>query len=262
MKRWTVIFAFVAGCANPPPNPNPPTAPDTNDPAYTITGLDGWYVIGDAVTAGHDELKLVVDAPNGTDFIDAYVADMPPIRLDATSDGYTLQTSIADVPVGAYEVLLTANGSDTAFARLTWNRSAPYYVLISTDYDFSDPGAVSTEFMDKMHAAHPELRITHFWAPYTYTDPAVNTARRAVLTTWLQTEHDTYGDELGLHIHPYCNFVEDAGVTCVTDQSTVYPAGDTSGYTIKLSAYGRATMGTLLDHARALFEAARARPSR
>jgi hypothetical protein len=62
-----------------------------------------------------------------------------------------------------------------------------------------------------------------------------------------------YTDEIGLHIHPYCNFVESAGLTCITDQSTVY-ATDTTGYTIKLSAYTREQMGTLLDHANALFE--------
>ena len=72
------------------------------------------------------------------------------------------------------------------------------------------------------------------------------------LVAWLVKMRDMYKDEVGLHIHPYCNFVESAGLPCVTDQSTVY-AEDLTGYTIKLSAYSRADMGTLLDHANALF---------
>jgi hypothetical protein len=43
-------------------------------------------------------------------------------------------------------------------------------------------------------------------------------------------------------------------VTCITDQSTVY-ASDTTGYTIKLSAYERGPMGTLLQHAATIFNA-------
>jgi hypothetical protein len=78
--------------------------------------------------------------------------------------------------------------------------------------------------------------ITHFWAPYTYTDPAVTPERRDVLDTWIKKQHDEEHDEIALHIHPWCNFVEAAGLTCITDQSTVY-ATDTSGYTIKLAAY-------------------------
>jgi hypothetical protein len=152
-------------------------------------------------------------------------------------------------------VLFSANNSTTAFASVTFNRSAPYYVLVSTDYDYSDPAQGSQDFMDTLHASHPGLKITHFWAPYTYTDPTVTEARRAALTTWILGLRDTYQDEIGLHIHPYCNFVTDAGVTCVTDNSTVYPAGDTSGYTIKLDSYDRPTLSVLLQHARDIFTA-------
>jgi len=107
--------------------------------------------------------------------------------------------------------------------------------------------------MDAMHVNHPEMRITHFWAPYTYTDPAVTAARRDELTAWIVHQRDTFGDEIGLHIHPYCHFVVDAGLACITDQSTVYPDGDPTGYTIKVGAYGRDNFGILLEHAAALF---------
>ena len=255
MKRWMLLLACLFGCSDPAPNPAKPSAPDANDPAFTVNGLSGWYVIGNAATPGQDELKIVVTAPGGTQFVDAYVGDLPVVRMDKQSDGFGLDVSIADVSAGTYDILFSANGSTTAFAKATWNRSAPYYLMISTDYDFSDPGDISTKFMDTLHMAHPELVITHFWAPYTYTDPAVTEDRRAALTTWLVNERDSYGDEIGLHIHPYCSFVTDAGLTCITDQSTVYPAGDTSGYTIRFNAYDRPSANTLFQHARDLFAA-------
>jgi len=106
---------------------------------------------------------------------------------------------------------------------------------------------------DCLHRDHPGMRITHFWAPYTYTDPMVTDERRAELDTWILQQRDTFNDEIGLHIHPYCNFVTDAGLTCITDQSDVYPAGDTSGYTIMVGAYGHDQFSTLLQHAKSIF---------
>jgi hypothetical protein len=149
--------------------------------------------------------------------------------------------------------LLAANGSTTAFAKLPLYRSAPYYVLVTTDWDFSDPGDPANRYQDQLHRDHPGLRITHFVGPYTFTDPAVSAERQQELVAWVTAQRDTFHDEIGLHIHPYCNFVERAGLPCVTDQSTVYPGGDATGYTVKLGAYGRDQMGALLDHASELF---------
>lgn len=256
MKRWTLILALgVIGCGDPDPNKTKPAAPEANNPAFAATSLDAWYLIGDAATPGHDEMAFSITAPSGTSYVDAYIADLAPVRMTKQGDGFALDASIKEVPAGTYDVLFSANGSATAFAKFAWNRSAPYYVLVSTDYDFSEMGDNSITFMNNLHAAHKDLRITHFWAPYTYTDPAVSEARRTVMTSWLQTQHDTFNDEVALHIHPYCNFVTDAGLTCITDQSSVYPSGDPTGYTIKVAAYDRSSVGVLFDHARALFAA-------
>ena len=126
--------------------------------------------------------------------------------------------------------------------------------MVSTDWDFSDPGQASQNYTDRMHTGHPGMTITQFVGPYTFTDPAVTATRATALATWVIANRDDYGDEIGLHIHPYCNFVTHAGLTCITDQSTVY-ATDTTGYTIKVGAYGRADFGTLLTHAKDLFVA-------
>jgi hypothetical protein len=259
MRARTIAFVtsvVLSACGDPDPDPTPPTAPADNDPAYVITGAQPWWIVANAATPTTDDLMtVIVDPPGGTDYIDVWVGDLPVVRLDDAGDGKLgAQILVTDLPLGDHDILLAANGSRTAFAKLPLHRTAPYYVLVTTDWDFSDPSDRANTYQDAMHTTHPELRITHFVGPYTFTDPVVTAARQQQLVTWLLDKRDHFHDEIGLHIHPWCNFVVSAGVPCVTDQSTTMPAGDTTGYTIKLGAYGRTNMGILLDHAKTLFE--------
>ena len=249
MRTWILGAICFAGCVQHKDIPNPPA---TNDPAFTSQGLKAWYLVGDGARPGDDQLTFSITAPSGAGTVDAYIPGMAPVRMTKQDGRFAMDISIANLAIGSYDILFARDGSDDAFAKFTLNRSAAYYVLVSTDYDFSDPGNGSLMYMDKLHADHAGMIITHFWAPYTYTDPAVTAPRRDELDAWIKKQRDTFHDEIGLHIHPYCNFVVDAGVTCVTDQSTVY-SSDTSGYTIKLSAYGYDDMSTLLKHAAQIF---------
>lgn len=259
MRPWTLAVALASclvACNGdyPDPKPNPPNPPAENDPAFTTRGLKSWYLIGDGATPAQDQLTTIITAPAGTEFVDAYIPGMKPVRMSSQADGFSMDVSIADVEVGTHDILFSADGSDDAFAKFTIHRSAAYYVMVTTDFDFAEPGNNSLMFIERLHIDHPEMMMTHFWAPYTYTDPMVTPARRDQLDAWLEKQRDEQGDEIALHIHPYCHFVEAAGQTCITDQSTVYTGGDTSGYTIKLSAYSRPAMTALVAHANTIFE--------
>ncbi len=252
-----IVYALTAlalvGCGGfPPPDSTPPAAPAENDPAFAVFGA-GWHLVGNAATPSQDTMSLQVYFPEGTDFVDVWVAGLPVQRLTESAGTFVGDVDIAGLPIGSHDLLLAANGSDTAFAKLAVERSAPYYVLVTTDWDFADPGDMVIDYQNKLHVDHPEMRITHFVGPYTFTDPLVMAPRQQVLVDWLLEQRDGHRDEIGLHIHPYCNFVESAGLTCVTDQSTTM-ATDPSGYTIKVGAYNRQEFGTLLDHAAELFE--------
>ena len=231
-----------------------PSDPTSNDPAYAVAGVHGWYAIGNAGTAGDDTLRLSVTAPAGVETIAAWIDDRPGVLLARGADRFARDLDLADLGPGDHEVALAADGADVAFAVATFRRTHPLYVVIATDWDFADPSTGALNYQDTLHANHADLKLTHFVGPYTFTDPAVDEARRAELATWVQTQAATFGDEIGLHIHPYCSFVEAAGVTCITDQSTVY-ATDTSGYTINLSAYAEADVGKMLTKVDELFTA-------
>lgn len=255
-RRLAVALALaLAACGPPPPRVEEPAAPAQDDPRFTVTGLRAWYLVGDGATPGDDQLTVEVAAPAKVGFVDLWVAGKPGTRLARHGQTFSGTVSLADVPAGTWGLLLAADGATTAFAQATLRRSHPYYVLMSTDWDFAEPSQQVLDRQDRIHARHPHLRMTHFVGPYTFTDPAVTDARRGEISAWLLRQRDGFGDELGLHIHPYCTFVRSAGLTCITNQSVVYPGGDVSGYTINLSAYGETDVGTLLDHAATLFAA-------
>src|SRR5687767_3273235 len=98
--RWTFALAIAAfGCSGgyPDPKPNPPTPPTANDPAYTNRGLQTWYVVGDGAQDGENQMTFIITAPSGTDYVDAYIPGLPPQRMLDQSDGFALDTSIANV---------------------------------------------------------------------------------------------------------------------------------------------------------------------
>jgi hypothetical protein len=258
MRRLALIV-LVAACgssAPPPPAATPPAAPAQNDPAFAIAGVRAWYLIGNPLTPGDGTLTVDVSAPAGTAYVDAWVGPLAGVRLAAQDNGhFAAQIDLSALAPGGYDVLLAADSSDTAFAKLAITRSHPLYVLMTTDYDFSDPSDQAMTVMDSLHRLHPGLVITHFLSPYTFTDPAVTSDRAETIAAWWRNARDAYGDELGLHIHPYCNFVEAAGITCHTTPSVEFANGDTSGYTVELASYGHDDALTLLHEADTLLAA-------
>lgn len=255
----TLSLVGPVGCGDSGPSEpalTAPAAPADNDPSFVVGDLERWYLIGDAVTPGEDELRLSVEAPTGTEYVDVWLGDAPGLRLTKNGDIHTLVIDLSTVGAGDHRLILGADGRETGFASFVVSRSAPLYAILSTDWDFAEPSTQALNRQDLMHENHPELRITHFVGPYTFTDPTITTERRAELAAWLTTQRDSFDDEIGLHIHPYCNFVESAGLTCITDQSTVYADGDLTGYTIKCSAYTAEEFTTLAQHADELFMAA------
>lgn len=252
MKTWA-LAVLLLGCADEPSLPNAayPSAPTANDPSFQISGVKGWYLAGDALTPADPTVSISVTGDAST--VDAYLAYQTPVRLTASGGTFTGELPIIELPPGEHDILLVADGASTAFAKVTFRKTAALYVMVSTDWDFSDPGNPSCDFTNRLHEDH-HAPITQFVGPYTFTDPLVTPVRAKALAQFVIDNRDKYGDEIGLHIHPYCNFVTHSGLTCITDQSTVYASDDT-GYTIKVAAYGRKDFATLLHDAKSIFEA-------
>jgi hypothetical protein len=186
--------------------------------------------------------------------VDFWLDDEPGVRLVETDTDFREVLDISHLGPGEHRLLLAANGSDQAFAERRFRVSHPLYVVVTTDWDDADNSELSLTLQEELHEDHPQLLVTHFVGPYTFTDPALTPDRVSYLSDWVTGMRDTYGDEIGLHIHPYCNFVESAGLTCADAPSTVYST-DATGYTVMLGAYSQQDFEALLAHADSLFEA-------
>lgn len=250
-----LLGTALAGCADPGPSvgdaPLPPGKEDA--PGYSVTGGKAWYLVGNALTPGDDTLALSVNAPASAHVIDLFLDGQFVKRAQRTGGTFVFQTSLASLPVGEHQVLLAADGAHIAFAERRFQRSHPLYVAVSNDWDDPDHGDDKLERQERLHARHPQLVITHFVGPYTFTDPSVTPARRQLLVDWVTHLRDTQGDEIGLHVHPWCSFVRAAGVTCRTQPSFARSTGDATGYTVHLDAYTRPELDKLFAKANELF---------
>ncbi|MDC3955679.1 hypothetical protein [Polyangium jinanense] len=257
----TALSLLVAPACGPdaetPPTIAPvrPEPPAENDPAFTVTGVPRYVLAGDGLTVPTKAFQINVTAPKDIVDIDAWIdGAAEPVPLVFNGNQSEGEIGTLDLPIGNHSFMLSVRGSKDAFFRAEFVKGHALYMVISTDWDFSDVDDRVLDHHTELHTAHPELKITHLIGPYTFTDPAIPQQRRDDLVSWAQGMRSTYGDEIGLHIHPYCNFVEAAGVACKTSPSVADPAGDPTGYTVRLGAYSREEWKTLFGKANEIWE--------
>lgn len=252
-----LFVAALAACSDPTEPPVPdgtPQAPSkTDDSEFAVAGAKGWYLVGNELTAGDDQLELEITGPAETQVVDLWLDGRYVKRAWRSGGVFRFSVDLRDTAIGEHSVLLAADGDEFAFAEVTFRRSHPLYVVVSNDWDRPDNGDPMLERQARLHARHPNLVLTHFVGPYTFTDPALPVSRQQFLVELLNGLVQNEGDEIGLHVHPYCHFVRDAGVTCRTAPSFAYANGDTSGYTVVLASYTRTELEKIFNRATELF---------
>ncbi|MBA3819560.1 MAG: hypothetical protein H0X17_11755 [Deltaproteobacteria bacterium] len=249
------VLSAACGESSEPPVGDEPGAPSKSDHSeFQVTGAKAWYLAGNALTPGDDRLELAVTGPSDTTAVDLWLDGRFAKRATRIAGRFAFSIDLRDAPIGAHRVLIAEAGASTAFAEVRFQKSHPLYVVVSNDWDDPDNGDAMLERQERLHARHPDLLLTHFVGPYTFTDPTMTTARKQRLVDWVTNLRDTQGDEIGLHVHPYCNFVRTAGVTCRTAPSFAYANGDTTGYTVILASYTQPELEKIFARAATLFE--------
>lgn len=250
----SLLATALAACgADDPPVPDhPPAAPDPAMPApQTVTDAHAWYLAGDALTPA--DPRFIGHAAGPAGVVDVWLDGVHVARAH-DRDGFDLGFELNGLAVGDHTVLVSADAADTAFAALPLHVSHALYVAVSNDWDTSDHTDDRLARQEALHAAHPHMVMTHFVGPYTFTDPVMPPARIQFLVDWILRMRADFGDEIGLHIHPYCNFVTAAGVTCRIEPS-FRSLTDATGYTVVLGAYTRAELDAMFAKATELFVA-------
>ena len=257
MAALLVALAAPVACSDagvteqPAAEARPLAIPESNDPAFQVLPSRTWLLIGNGLTPGHDNLTISVVAPAEIDSVHAWIDGQ---RVSATRNGseFTAELDMSEQQPGTHQVLLAADDSAVAFAALDVVRTHPFYVIVTIDWDRPDTADAELAWSEHLHMLFPELRLTQLVGPYTFTEP-VSAERVAFLTNWLTSMRDEHGDEIGLHIHPYCSFVEAAGLSCNTEPSLTSDVPDPTGYTIACSTYSQSEFSQLLVKADELF---------
>lgn len=250
-------LALAAGCTLSPASDVAEGSVGRQDEAATalpfVQAPRVWNLVGSAAVAGHDRLELSLRPATGTTTMRGAIDGGAELALTGKSGVFSGSFDLRSLTPGKHELAVFVGSSKSALGRFTFYRTHPLYVFVSNDWD--DPKNTDNQrsLQEKLHTAHPELRMTHFVGPYTFTDPSLTKADVDKEIAWISRMRTTYRDEIGLHIHPWCNFVEAAGVTCRKSPSFAYADGDETGYTVILASYTKAETGKLLDKALSLF---------
>jgi len=230
-----------------------PVAPPSDAAGWNLTVARLWSAVGDGLTPAHDTLRVEV-AGNGSGLpLFLWVDGDSSWELEASSGDQSFDLPLDQLPPGEHELLLAEQGAEVALVAREFITSHPLYVVTSIDWDSSDTADGELAWQEELHADHPRLKLTHLVGPYTWTDPELSVERQDLLRDWLLLMEASFDDEIGLHIHPWCHFVDVAGVPCRTEPSCVSDEGDETGYTVLSSAYTEAEYLSLLQAADAIF---------
>jgi hypothetical protein len=211
-----------------------------------------WLLVGDGKVSIDDRFVATVSVPAGTT-VDLWLGGEWFAAATGFGDYAYFDVNISHLPVGRHEALFVRAGAGEAFAVRSIVRSYPLYVVVSNDWDNPNQEDDHLRRAVDLRKDHPELVLTHFVGPYTFTEPQLPEGRAEELVNWLLDMREQWGDEIGLHVHPYCSFVEEAAVSCQTSPVFGTAQRDPSGYLVPLTVYSEEETAALFRTADRLF---------
>lgn len=119
--------------------------------------------------------------------------------------------SLEDLTPGIYQVQATIvdGGSSFTSQKAAFYITQPLYVTWTQDWEGYDVSEIYLMAMDQISKKH-SIPMTHLFSPRIYM--ALSKDRQDILTNYVK-EKELEGDEIGLHLHMFYDFIEKAGVT-------------------------------------------------
>jgi hypothetical protein len=218
----------------------PAIAPASNDTTIQVHGLRNWYFHNLPVTHEYSFLEVHLIKERTSRDVDIWIGSAYMGRHSWCNDSITAEIILPDdLASGVHNLIVSETGMDTGFFVSHFLLSEPFCVAVSNDWDSPSDGAIFDSNLtmgSRLHQLHTSLKITHFAGPYAFTDSTIPVVRKHWLSNWLKNRRDNDLDEIGLHIHPYCCFINLASVECKTD-SGYRSYTDPTGCRIALDRY-------------------------
>ena len=272
---WVVACALlVAACGPVPAAERSPAATTTarSSPTVgpgltalipaTVTTDRHWYTVPDGLAAPAVQVRVAFAADPSAGTPAAMLGERgTPVPLTAAGGEWTATLPLSGVAPGVVEVRVLervgdASATTTVAGRATVNVSAPEYVVWTLDFEGDASGDAE---MANAAAIADGLRIPMvvFWNPRAWTTVHVSRERQDAMLAW-SVGRLAKGDEVGLHLHLWTDYVRAAGLV---PRVTPSWAGRGDGYDVPLTAYSEADQRTLIAYgARLMVEHGLPRP--
>ncbi|MEJ7731901.1 MAG: DUF2334 domain-containing protein [Polyangiaceae bacterium] len=248
----TCLVALLGACGGGEAPAN--EALDESENLADITLERRWVLKSDGLTEGSETLGVELTLPKNYRWAKLEVEGADGAQVVEKNDAgvFAAAVPVAELEPGEHRVVVRSRSSNRVLGTATFVVSAALYVVVSTDWDDTRMSDAYLARMEGLRQGHPGLKITQFFAPFHYTDPQVSPARKQEIDAWIKEQRDQHGDEIGVHIHGWCHFIETTGVPCKTKET--FYKDDGSGYTTILAAYSEPEMTAILAEAVRVFD--------
>ncbi len=270
---WICVLASIAqACTSTaPPTPSAsvspaPAAAVTPSPSPQLTtavAADAvatkrrWYTVPDGLRDPDPTAGTVANVGITARFAADPTAGRPVARLHPTEKEFPFQGStgpnffgatipLAGLTPGAYSVDVVehlAGGAEAVVGHTQFILSAPEYVVWTLDFE-GDAASDDAMAQTAAIADGVKLPMTVLWNPRAWTTPSVSAERAAAMLAWTK-DRAAKGDEVGLHLHMWTDYVAAAGVA-----PHLLPrwAGRGDGYDVPMTSYSEDEQKKLVEY--------------
>ena len=238
----------VTATAAPTPSASP-TAGVGSPIAITAVSVDrAWHTVPDGLFA--DPAVVTVDFASDPSAAAPKVrmaAQNFPLAPTATPTRWTASLDLKGISPSVYSLtyLERVAGSDTfvpgpaAAVRI----SQPEYVVWTLDFE-GDESSDATMANTAAISDGLKVPMTILWNPRAWTSTQVSAARADAMLAWTK-DRGAKGDEIGLHLHMWTDYVRSAGVSPRTSPSW---AARLDGYDVPITAYSEEEQAKLIAY--------------
>ena len=226
----------------------------------TVTLDKKWRLKGDGHTPTDQYLGVSVDFAEAEWMPDAQAgyeiqeAGLSGLLLKTSSTTWREQIDISSLAAGTFHLVVTVadTGQQCVSDQIVFHVSYPFYHVWTIDWEGGFVARVP--YLDSLGLLADEhgMPMSQLFNPRIYVWQGMPEWQKGQMTQWVLQRAQTKGDEIGLHLHMYTDYVDAAGVTRIMDP---HWENRSDGYDVPCANYDYEQSLALLNFALQLFQA-------